>query len=254
MKVRSKLLAINELFEWNHAVSWLMCSGNQMIFLYFDHSRDTSTITVTLVTFWPVTIWVQLEAGSKWLCRSGSTFHLNVKQPRLQVGDSLLSQSQVPDHHVQGLIGEEALVHRGHAGLTTDVPHVERHGVLLQGTRPALSQLQTRAGELTRLRVKNKEWVIIRVSPWFCRAFPMYRSTKLSVHNFYCNYSELVSMKLLIKVVVDSPDKEEKQLCFWGAAVVFANMNLRLRLCWAWKGWQTAHSELCCVEGNASWF
>lgn len=54
-------------------------------------------------------------------------FHLYVKQPCLQVGHSFLSQSEVPDHHIQGFVCEEALVHGGHAGWTTDVPHTEGH-------------------------------------------------------------------------------------------------------------------------------
>lgn len=73
--------------------------------------------------------------------RKRAKSHLYIEQPCLQVGHSLLSQSQVPDHHVQGLISEETLVHCGHAGLTTDVPHVERHRVLLCVTRPKKSQL-----------------------------------------------------------------------------------------------------------------
>lgn len=57
--------------------------------------------------------------------------HLYVEQPCLQGAHSLLSQSQVPDHHIQGFVREEALVDRGHAGRTTDVPHTERHRILL---------------------------------------------------------------------------------------------------------------------------
>lgn len=62
-------------------------------------------------------------------------FHLYVEQPCLQVGHSFLPQSQVPDDHVQGFVCEEALVHRGHAGRTTNVPDGERHRVLLCETR-----------------------------------------------------------------------------------------------------------------------
>lgn len=51
--------------------------------------------------------------------------HLYVEKPCLQVGHSLLSQSQVPDNHVQGLISEETLVDCGHAGRTTNIPHME---------------------------------------------------------------------------------------------------------------------------------
>lgn len=57
--------------------------------------------------------------------------YLDVEQPCLQVAHSLLSQSQVPDHHIQGFVREEALVDRGHAGRTTDVPHAECHRILL---------------------------------------------------------------------------------------------------------------------------
>lgn len=57
--------------------------------------------------------------------------HLYVEQPRLQVGHGLLPQSQVPDHHIQGFVCEEALVHRGHAGWTANVPDTECHWILL---------------------------------------------------------------------------------------------------------------------------
>ena len=53
--------------------------------------------------------------------------HLDVEKPELKVGHSLLPQCQVPNHHIQGLVREEALVDRGHAGGATDVPDVELH-------------------------------------------------------------------------------------------------------------------------------
>lgn len=57
--------------------------------------------------------------------------YLDVEQPELEVGHSLLPQRQVPDYHIQGLIREEALVDRGHAGGPADVPDVELHGLNL---------------------------------------------------------------------------------------------------------------------------
>lgn len=63
--------------------------------------------------------------------------HLNVEQPELEVGHGFLPQCQVPDHHIQGLVREEALVDGGHAGWTPDVPDVELHRLNLleqQGT------------------------------------------------------------------------------------------------------------------------
>lgn len=64
--------------------------------------------------------------GPKTEGRAGAS-HLNVEQPELQAGHGLLPQCQVPDHHVQGLVREEALVDSGHAGWAPDVPHVEFH-------------------------------------------------------------------------------------------------------------------------------
>lgn len=59
------------------------------------------------------------------------TLYLDVEQPCLQISHSFLSQSQIPQHQVQSLIGEETLVHCGHTGLATDLPHVEGQGFLL---------------------------------------------------------------------------------------------------------------------------
>lgn len=78
---------------------------------------------------------------SVWLCVCLNEQYLNAKQPCLQVGHSLFSQSQVPNHQVQGLIGEEALVDCGHAGLAPNVPHVEHHKVLLLETDRSLAHL-----------------------------------------------------------------------------------------------------------------
>lgn len=57
--------------------------------------------------------------------------HLDVEQPELEAGHGLLPQRQVPDHHVQGLVGEEALVDCGHAGGAADVPDGEFYGLNL---------------------------------------------------------------------------------------------------------------------------
>lgn len=78
--------------------------------------------------------------------------HLDVEQPCLQVGHGLLSQSQVPGDHVQGLVREEALVDRRHAGLAADVPHVERHRVLLCArTRREQSSLKGKGERVVNL-------------------------------------------------------------------------------------------------------
>lgn len=79
--------------------------------------------------------WREPAANSFSLVEQFEDVHLDVEQPRLQVGHGLLSQGQVPGDHVQGLVGEEALVDRRHAGLAADVPHVEQHRVLLWVTR-----------------------------------------------------------------------------------------------------------------------
>lgn len=55
--------------------------------------------------------------------------HLDVEQPELEVGHGFLSQRQVPDHHIQCLVCEEALIDCGHAGRAPDVPHVELYGL-----------------------------------------------------------------------------------------------------------------------------
>lgn len=63
--------------------------------------------------------------------------HLDIEQPELEVGHGFLSQGQVPDHHIQGLVREEALVDGGHAGRAPNVPDVKLHGFNLleqQGT------------------------------------------------------------------------------------------------------------------------
>lgn len=57
--------------------------------------------------------------------------HLDIEQPELEVGYGFLPQCQVPDHHIQGLVCEEALIDRGHAGRAPDVPDVELHGLNL---------------------------------------------------------------------------------------------------------------------------
>ena len=98
--------------------------------------------TLTLKNTWSMFSADPLKCVRECVCvcvcvcvRVRAKLHLYVEQPCLQVGHSFLSQSQVPDQHVQGFISEETLVHCGHAGLTTDVPHVENHRVLLWVTR-----------------------------------------------------------------------------------------------------------------------
>lgn len=68
----------------------------------------------------------------------GRAPHLDVEQPELEAGHGFLPQRQVPDHHVQRLVCEEALIDSGHAGRAPDVPDVELHGLNLleqQGTK-----------------------------------------------------------------------------------------------------------------------
>lgn len=74
--------------------------------------------------------------------REKERIYLDIEKPCLQVGHSLLTQSQVPDHQVQRLVSEETLVHCRHAGLAANVPYIEGHRVLLCATRQGLSQLK----------------------------------------------------------------------------------------------------------------
>lgn len=95
--------------------------------------RQTSLLTLPHFPLYAAsTDWEQLRAASRSLFDHS---HLDVEQPRLQVGHRLLSQSQVPGDHVQGLVSEEALVDRRHARLAADVPHAEHDRVLLSGSR-----------------------------------------------------------------------------------------------------------------------
>lgn len=68
--------------------------------------------------------------GFRCISRTVSLY-LDVEQPGLQTGHSLLPHGQVPHHHIQGLVSEEALIDSGHAGLPPHVPHVEGHHVFL---------------------------------------------------------------------------------------------------------------------------
>lgn len=69
--------------------------------------------------------------------------YLDIEQPELEVGHGFLSQGQVPDHHIQGLVREEALVDGGHAGRAPNVPDVKLHGFNL------LEQQGTEGGHLS---------------------------------------------------------------------------------------------------------
>lgn len=100
--------------------------GEDLFCLHGVIVADVLTTTVSCDTFPPL------------VCVKD--FHLYVEQPCLQVDHSFLSQSQVPDHHIQGFVCEEALVHRGHAGWTTNVPDTECHRILLCEERKSLNK------------------------------------------------------------------------------------------------------------------
>lgn len=150
----------------SYVTTWQDCG-----WWWFSHWRHKYHL---FVQHWELWFWhpscadLHTLAGTKFsvcllfLCVCAlvrSKFHLDVEQPCLQVGHSLLSQGQVPDHHIQGPVSEETLVYCGHAGLTTDVPHVECHRVLLWVGRQELIQLQKRGWTENKWWVRNKPTV-----------------------------------------------------------------------------------------------